>query len=59
MKDDDDLVCKDCGGKLVYKLLFQTGIRKPALKRKRTCVKCGYWPLAKQAIKTAKTAPVF
>ncbi len=37
--------CERCGGKIVFKPI-QVKNRKPALKGKRVCSECGYWPLA-------------
>lgn len=37
--------CPRCGGRITWKPIKQNGIRKPALRGKRTCDDCGYWPL--------------
>ena len=38
--------CSRCNGNLIYKKIPQMGKRKPALRGKWICEKCGHWPLA-------------
>jgi len=38
--------CEKCGGEIVFRPIARTGTRKPALKGKRVCEECGYWPAA-------------
>ena len=38
--------CERCGGDIVFKKIVQTGKRKPSLRGKRICEKCGFWPAA-------------
>lgn len=42
-KEPDEECCEHCGGKITYKLIKQTGKRKPALRGKFTCDNCGFW----------------
>ena len=39
--------CERCGGKIVFiPFIHQIGQRKPALRGKQVCEKCGFWLLA-------------
>lgn len=50
--------CERCRGEIVFKPIIQDGDRKPALKGKRVCEDCDYWPSAHVTHDISRSKPL-